>query len=98
MTTPSVPHLAGARDPRTGDLYVPQRQWSVDGSLTALEPAPVVGKGVLAEVIDMGPRRFGYVDLPGSVRMITELGAGPHEVGAHYVLVADAQPRRFDRA
>ncbi|QYB00172.1 hypothetical protein I1A62_03535 (plasmid) [Rhodococcus sp. USK10] len=98
MTTTEKPHMPGSRDPRSGDLYAVPRLWSVDGGLVELEPAHIPAVGVLTEVIEMGPRSFGYVDLSGGVRVITELGAGPHDVGGRYQLSIDAQPRRFDRA
>lgn len=91
-------HIAASRDPRTGEHYYPVRALSVDGELRALEEVSLPGIGVLAEYVAMGERHYGYVDLPSGVRLIVELGAGPHQVGAEYRWDGAAGPRRFERA
>lgn len=93
-----APTVSGTRDPRSGMLMVPARQFSVDGTLTRCEPTELEGAGRLVEVVRMGERDYGWVDLPGGVRLISVLGPGPHEVGGRYVEVPDAGTRRFDRA
>ena len=93
-----VMRLSVARDPVTGDQFYPRRALSIEGALRALEPVDVPGFGVLSEAVSMGERSFGYIDLPGGVRLISELGPGPHIVGANYRLVDAEGRRRFDRA
>ena len=96
MSAPAV--LAGSRDPRSGACYQPPRALSVDGHLHPLEDVDLPTSGVLAEFVAMGPRWFGYVDLDGGVRLVVELGDGPHEVGARYRWDGADGPRRFLRA
>ncbi|OBB99645.1 MULTISPECIES: hypothetical protein [unclassified Gordonia (in: high G+C Gram-positive bacteria)] len=90
--------LEGSRDPRTGQCYWPKRTFSVDGELVRLDDVELPSTGELAAFVSAGDRCFGYVDLPGDVRLITELGTGPHEVGASYRAVVTESGRRFDRA
>jgi uncharacterized OB-fold protein len=95
--------LGGTRDPRTGHRFFPPRALSVDGSLTDLVPVELAAAGRLAEFVALGEKWFGYVDLDEDIRLITELGPGPHEVGATYVLNETllnepGSSRRFDHA
>jgi hypothetical protein len=83
-THPTITTLAGTRDPLTGDTFYPARHFSVDGRLRHLEPVDIPAVGVLAEVIAMGERWFGYIDLDAGPRLLTRLGPGPHAVGARY--------------
>lgn len=81
---PPITTLAGTRDPLTGDTFHPARRLSVDGSLRHLDPIDIPAVGVLAEAIAMGQRWFGYIDLDAGPRLLTELGPGPHGIGARY--------------
>ncbi len=91
------PALAAARDPRTGEQYVPARELSVDGALVELEQVELAAEGRLTAWIAMGERRYGFVQLAGDVRILAELADDAPEVGATYTRVGDA-PRRFARA
>ena len=90
--------MTGSRDRRTGQCYWPQRTFSVDGQLVELEDVALPTAGRLSVMVASGERWYGYVDLPGDVRLITELGAGPHDIGATYQMVVTENGRRFDRA
>jgi hypothetical protein len=99
MRTNNKEALPGSHDPQTGQCFYPARPYSVEGALRELTDVEIEARGRLAEFIAMGDRWYGYVDLPGEVRVLTELGPGPHQIGAvyHLATAGDAE-RRFDRA
>jgi hypothetical protein len=91
--------LSVSHDELTGEWFFPPRAISVDGTLRELPTVEVPAVGTLTEAVEMGDRWYGYVDLAGDIRILTELGAGPHEIGRRYRLVSgDDETRRFDRA
>jgi acyl dehydratase len=97
--SPQPARLRGSRDPRTGDTYFPQRALSVDGALRELEPVDLAQRGVLHSWTSFDGADFGQVDLADGVRLQARLGAGPHQIGAPYVLAGDvAAAWWFDRA
>jgi hypothetical protein len=93
------PTLAVSHDEHTDQWFFPARAFSVDGTLRAIPTVELPAAGTLTEAIAMGERWYGYIDLPGQIRILTELGPGPQEIGARYRLaITDDASRRFDRA
>jgi hypothetical protein len=91
--------LTVSHDEHTGMWFFPPRAVSVDGTLRELRTVEVPAVGTLTEAVEMGGRWYGYVDLDGDIRILTELGAAPHAVGQPYRLASGAdETRRFDRA
>lgn len=79
-----LPTIAASVDARSGQAYVPPRVFSVAGDLVELESTELEPAGVLATVIDMGGRSYGYVDLPGQVRLLARIDDTEPRVGDLY--------------
>lgn len=91
--------LLGSRDPVTGDTYYPPRALAVDGSLRALEPVELATGGTLYAWTEFNKVVYGQVDLPEGPRILTRIAPGEQQIGATYVLEADADNLwRFRRA
>lgn len=90
--------VAASRDPVTGEVFAPSRNLSVDGRLRHLEPTFVRPEGVLVEVVAMGDRYYGYLDMSDEVRLIGEVVDDRPAVGAAYRVLNDGHGRRFKRA
>jgi len=80
------PRLLGSRDPATGETFFPPRALAIDGSLRETEPVELSPEGTLHTFTSFMGTDYGQVDLPEGVRVQGVLGAGPHEIGARYVL------------
>ena len=91
--------LLGSRDPVTGDTYYPPRPLAVDGSLRTCEPVELSTEGILYAWTEFNKVAYGQVDLPEGPRILTRIAPGEHQIGATYVLEADADHQwRFRRA
>ncbi|MDR5653181.1 hypothetical protein [Ruixingdingia sedimenti] len=88
LTTDSAgaPRLRGARDPASGACHFPFRPLSTDGSLRPCTEIALSDRGILYTWTRFAGRFYGQVDLPEAVRIQTELGEGPHDIGAPYRL------------
>ncbi|MFA5582274.1 MAG: hypothetical protein WDA25_10030 [Paracoccaceae bacterium] len=90
------PVLRGARDPQSGEYYFPFRPLTADGTLRACEETLLSTEGILYTWTRFAGRFYGQIDLPEAVRIQTELGDGPHDIGATYRLTADRTDDKID--
>lgn len=89
--------LHASRDTVTGQVYVPARRYAADGSLRECEPIEIAAEGILASWTCFLGEFYGLLDLDGDIRVQVPLGPGPHQVGLHYVGVADADDKAIVR-
>jgi uncharacterized OB-fold protein len=89
VTSPA--ELPASRDPETGDVFVPPRQYAIDGSLRVCEPCVLSAEGVLLSWTTHAGDHFGLLDLAENVRIQALLDSGPHEVGTRYVGNTDTE-------
>lgn len=78
--------LTGSRDPQTGEVFYPERQYSVDGTLRECEPVDLSVEGELYAFTSFAGQDYGQIDLPEGVRIQAALAAGEHRIGTKYRL------------
>ena len=76
-----VVQLDAARDPGTGQVYVPFRSLVADGSLREPEPIQVPAQGVLYSATTFSGQTYGIVDLDCGSRIQALLEPGTDRIG-----------------
>ncbi len=74
--------LDAARDPVTGQVYVPPRTFVADGSLREPEALTVPARGVLHSATVFAGQAYGIVDLDCGARIQALLEPGTDGIGA----------------
>lgn len=73
--------LDAARDPVTGQVYVPPRTFVADGSLREPEALTVPARGVLHSATVFAGQAYGIVDLDCGARIQALLEPGTDRIG-----------------
>jgi uncharacterized OB-fold protein len=76
-----IVQFEAARDPRTGQVYVPFRTLVADGSLREPERIQVPAEGVLYSATTFNGKAYGIVDLDCGGRIQALLEPGTDRIG-----------------